>query len=1106
MNFKAFIPYILFSLLIICSIAVGAYAQLQSSHLIENAKAGAEQLIWPPSYKTKNLNKANHPNPRINQLAAEKILKKAASTGKGKSNDNQLLEDIQPFSDPLPGCADTSQRRLYWQQNRPIYVSNAIRAKDGGIFIVGATIDNDSVNLGDVFPYILRLNAKGKVLWNRQLRGKVAGGMILVELHEMKDGSLLAAGNMDTEENDIPGIATSPDALLVKITKEGDLEWSRTFYRTKFQCSQGFGIWIKYFHEMPDGDLIIGGTALNCPNPWVPVIMRLTSKGEIIWTKAIGDGALGNTISLRCQAMFVNENRITLIFWRDYYLWKVDMPIDPGGVLEVKSVKYNNQNNTDPWNYMVANNMNVIQLSNGNYRIVSNTLSSFSSSLIDTTSICGILDLTENFEPIQYQLVCTSLETNYSNQFIYLHSGGGMDIGFFQYTSDYSGDYFIANIDRNGRFIKQRKMPYTGIGLPYKPSFFADNSGNQNLIQTYYDSSSANFFIENTNLNYSDTPSACIGYDTASVYMKTGQYLLWPLDEIWPVYDTTVILRQHTAWQDTLLQTDLFDGCKQVNYCDSISIIPPNITICRPNQVLNLETFLNKACGSWVQWRPQYPEKMIVRQTGQKMAEIQFKSNYDGWLYAEMQGNCAFLHDSIRLNVAQLPDILSLGPDTLICPGNRITLKATTGYAAYQWSSGSFGDSLNIFVAGKYWVTAKDACGGNVTDTILVNEYVPPYFSAGEDKRICPGESITLNATTGYFNYSWLPDSAMQNPQTSSPTVRPKETTTYLVKAEEQPGCFVTDSVIIQVSKGNPFSLGPDFSICTGDNRLLSGPEGFATYTWNTGANTRNLVVNKTGTYILEAVSTEGCPQRDTVVLLSLNPLPSIKLDKDSVLCVGETKIYTSGTNYTAYLWNNGTTNPTLTVNQPGTYWLQVTDANGCRDGDTSLISRFQPLPASFLPADTTICSYDSWQISPLQTYVSYLWSTGAATKNIVVSTAGNYKLAVTDADGCKGVDEVRVNMEQCMEGLFVPTAFTPNGDGTNDDFRALLFGHILLFDFRIYNRFGEQVFVTNHSRSGWNGTFKGKHLPAGTFVWQCRFQLQGQDVKEQKGTFILIR
>lgn len=233
---------------------------------------------------------------------------------------------------------------------------------------------------------------------------------------------------------------------------------------------------------------------------------------------------------------------------------------------------------------------------------------------------------------------------------------------------------------------------------------------------------------------------------------------------------------------------------------------------------------------------------------------------------------------------------------------------------------------------------------------------------------------------------------------------------------------------------------------------------------------------------------------------------PVVKLNNDTVLCAGEIRTYSTGAVYQEYLWNNGSTAATISVQNPGRYWVRVTDSNGCIGSDTAQIAFVQPLPAAFLPADSSICNYDSWEIKSLKNYSSYLWSNGATTSSITINKEDKYRLTVIDQFGCKGTDEVQVVIKQCMQGLFVPNAFTPNDDGTNDSFKAILFGNIEFFDLRVFNRFGEVIFNSLETARGWNGTYMGKIQPAGVYLWKCRYKLQGQPEKQEKGSFVLIR
>jgi gliding motility-associated-like protein len=87
---------------------------------------------------------------------------------------------------------------------------------------------------------------------------------------------------------------------------------------------------------------------------------------------------------------------------------------------------------------------------------------------------------------------------------------------------------------------------------------------------------------------------------------------------------------------------------------------------------------------------------------------------------------------------------------------------------------------------------------------------------------------------------------------------------------------------------------------------------------------------------------------------------------------------------------------------------------------------------------------------------------------------------------------------------LYVPSAFTPNGDGKNDTFKAL--GVVADYSMEIFNRWGERVFTTNNLQSGWDGNYKGVIQPNGMFVYLIRYQTNQHILKTQSGTVSLIR
>jgi gliding motility-associated-like protein len=173
-------------------------------------------------------------------------------------------------------------------------------------------------------------------------------------------------------------------------------------------------------------------------------------------------------------------------------------------------------------------------------------------------------------------------------------------------------------------------------------------------------------------------------------------------------------------------------------------------------------------------------------------------------------------------------------------------------------------------------------------------------------------------------------------------------------------------------------------------------------------------------------------------------------------------------------------------------------------DQELSLLKDFEQ---KLITTDTSALSeknYYDYRI--LRNAQNYLWSDQSTGPQLTVSQPGLYSLNVTDSNLCVGHDSILIAQKQCIEGLFVPNAFTPNGDGRNDSFRAYLSGNINGFRFTIYNRWGSKVFETKTVGQGWDGTYNGTAAGTGTFIWYCRYQLDGQPEKIKKGTVMLLR
>jgi gliding motility-associated-like protein len=232
---------------------------------------------------------------------------------------------------------------------------------------------------------------------------------------------------------------------------------------------------------------------------------------------------------------------------------------------------------------------------------------------------------------------------------------------------------------------------------------------------------------------------------------------------------------------------------------------------------------------------------------------------------------------------------------------------------------------------------------------------------------------------------------------------------------------------------------------------------------------------------------------------------PAIIHNRSSVLCMGSTRQLDAG-NFVSYVWNDGSTAKTITVKQPGMYSVQVRDNKNCSWNDTVQIKTWLEQPALFLPEDTSLCSYGDLAIMPKPGYKGYLWNDGSNNAVRTVTQPGLYWLDVTDNNNCKGRDSIRVAPKECLTGLYVPAAFTPNKDGKNDILKPQLFGNVLNYRFMVYNRWGQVVFQSTDITKGWDGTFKGMVQDNHAYVWMCSYQLAGASQVLKKGTVVLIR
>ena len=346
--------------------------------------------------------------------------------------------------------------------------------------------------------------------------------------------------------------------------------------------------------------------------------------------------------------------------------------------------------------------------------------------------------------------------------------------------------------------------------------------------------------------------------------------------------------------------------------------------------------------------------------------------------------------------------------------------------------------------------------------------------------------------------------------------------------------------VMVASAKATAQVAMPD-TVCIGTNRTYKVNDAStpSTYTWKVNGITQtstkndiNITWNTSGvdTITVQEHAINGCDGDIRTGLVYVLPPPVPNAGADQVICFGSTTTL-NGSGGGIYAWSppnylSATNIPRPVVNAPFAgvyrYVLDVTNAFGCKatTKDTVTITVL-PEAKLFAGNDTAVAVNQPLQLNAVDVnnsgFISYLWTPSSGLNSTVVknpvaifnSTIGNngitYRVTGRTAAGCIATDDITVKVFVKAD-IYVPNAFTPNGDGLNDVIRPILAGIKELKYFRVFNRYGEMVFTTSKPGEGWNGIYKGDRQNAGGFTWMAEAIDYNGNIIRKNGVALLIR
>jgi len=478
--------------------------------------------------------------------------------------------------------------------------------------------------------------------------------------------------------------------------------------------------------------------------------------------------------------------------------------------------------------------------------------------------------------------------------------------------------------------------------------------------------------------------------------------------------------------------------------------------------------------------------------------------------------------DSVEVEVIPLP-LAEAGPDTSFCAGDSIRLNASGG-TQYLWSPASGLSAVNVFnpwaspAASQMYYVAVSALGCSASDSIYLTVIPLPLVDAGPDTSICPGIPLQLSGSGG-TSYQWAPATFLDDPLIANPVATLNTAQTFYLTATEN-GCSASDSVRVDMHPLPLLAVDPSNpEICAGASIVLTATGG-TNYQWspasglNTTAGAVVIASPLTSTlYTLSGENAFGCI--DSIdVQLTVHPPPVIlaALD-DPVICRGETvEIQASGAEH--WLWYpksglNSDTSGTVIASPSWTtvYTLVGFSAQGCSDTLEIEITVLDRIRLDLGP-DRHYCSGEEILLEiPSDSSITYVeWQDGSSTPFYIVTEPGTYWVFV-DNGVCPESDTLI--LYPCTD-IWIPNAFTPNGDGLNEFFEVKASTDLYAYEIWIFNRWGELVYNATDIRLPWDGRHKGEEAPIGVYNYVIEYTGRA-DVAIQRshrrtGKIVLIR
>jgi gliding motility-associated-like protein len=427
------------------------------------------------------------------------------------------------------------------------------------------------------------------------------------------------------------------------------------------------------------------------------------------------------------------------------------------------------------------------------------------------------------------------------------------------------------------------------------------------------------------------------------------------------------------------------------------------------------------------------------------------------------------------------------GYDSLTVPGQSGIYKGVKPGKSYSLIASDV-----CFISASVQISVEDSCSQcedhakfSITDSI-----------------ICLGDTLfTKNKSIFGQDYKWFVN-GLPISIDSDLVYIPPTSGVYQVK-------FVLDEIVckdssyhsFRVDTALPFTLIPDTTFCNAFSLKLN--TGKPTTRWSNGLKGSYIYVNKGGEY--SALVNNVCGTWVDTVVITQRFTPHLYMPHDTTLCSGDTiMVQIHADAPVSYIWNTGIQDSIIQIIQQGTYTVTATDGP-CPVTDSIraryIVERsrlFDTLPMPCIGEELVLRS--NYGTMPI-------WQDSVPDTTYSVIQDGLYKLRVLGKCGVIR-DSVSIKFHDCQCRLLAPTAFSPDGNGINDVFRAIPACPTQSFVLKIFNRWGEKVFESHDSDIGWDGTYQLASQPIDVYMYTVTWSNTGNNSSPRSwsGNVTLVR